>query len=187
MKKEKLRSVYLAKRKELNKQEVEKKSNLIFDIIENNFILKNKKISLFLTIEKLNEINTFSFLKKVLTTCKLIATPRSDFKLNELIHVKFKSLDQLKTSEFGIPESEDGEIIQPEDFDIVFVPLLTIDKSGNRVGYGKGFYDRFLSKCKPECIFIGIYIFEEIEEIEDVNCDDIKLNYCITPTKIITF
>jgi 5-formyltetrahydrofolate cyclo-ligase len=51
---------------------------------------------------------------------------------------------------------------------VVFVPLLAFDKKGNRVGYGKGFYDAFLSKCKPETIKIGLSFFEAEETIDDV-------------------
>ncbi len=187
MKKDKLRSIYIKRRKEFSKSEIHQKSMMIFELINSNFTLKNKKISLFLTIEKLNEINTFPFLEEIKKISQLVATPKSDFKTNNLTHIKFDSIAQLEINSFGIPEPKSGDLIQPEEFDIVFVPLLTIDKFGNRVGYGKGFYDRFLSKCNPECLFIGLNLFEEIEIIDDLNKEDITLNFCVTPTQIITF
>jgi 5-formyltetrahydrofolate cyclo-ligase len=70
---------------------------------------------------------------------------------------------------------------------VVFVPLLAFDKQGNRVGYGKGFYDRFLANCKPETIKIGLSFFEVENEIADVFNNDIELDYCVTPNKIYTF
>ena len=71
--------------------------------------------------------------------------------------------------------------------DVVFVPLLAFDTNGNRVGYGKGFYDKFLSQCQPETIKIGLSFFEAEEEIADVYQDDIRLDYCVTPNKIYDF
>ena len=69
----------------------------------------------------------------------------------------------------------------------MFVPLLAIDTKGNRVGYGKGYYDRFLKQCKKDCLFIGLQLFDEIIQIDDINQFDIALHYCITPTQIIQF
>jgi 5-formyltetrahydrofolate cyclo-ligase len=90
-------------------------------------------------------------------------------------------------NEIGIPEPNHGKIIKTEQFDYVFVPLLAFDNSGQRVGYGKGFYDRFLKKCSAHCQFVGLSLFDESVEISDVNRNDVKLDYCITPNKIIRF
>jgi len=69
----------------------------------------------------------------------------------------------------------------------VIVPLLAIDKRGHRVGYGKGYYDKLLSQCKPTCMKVGVTLFEPIEEIEDVNEMDVPLDYCLTPASYIKF
>ncbi|MEZ0130689.1 5-formyltetrahydrofolate cyclo-ligase, partial [Flavobacterium sp. LBUM151] len=58
---------------------------------------------------------------------------------------------------------------------------------GNRIGYGKGFYDKFLAECKPETIKIGLSFFEAVNQIDDVFESDVKLDYCVTPLKIYTF
>ena len=70
---------------------------------------------------------------------------------------------------------------------MVFVPLLAYDKQGNRVGYGKGFYDNFLSKCKPETIKIGLSFFPPEEKIKDVSESDVKLDFCVTPEEVFRF
>ena len=70
---------------------------------------------------------------------------------------------------------------------MVFVPLLAFDKKGHRVGYGKGFYDKFLSECKPDAIKIGLSFFEPEELITDVFESDVKLDYCVTPNSIHAF
>lgn len=71
--------------------------------------------------------------------------------------------------------------------DVVFVPLLAFDKTGHRVGYGKGFYDDFLAKCRPQTIKIGLSFFDAEDHIEDIYQGDIPLDYCITPNKIYKF
>ena len=71
--------------------------------------------------------------------------------------------------------------------EVVFVPLLGYDLKGNRVGYGKGFYDRFLSECKPETLKIGLSFFEPEELITDVFVEDVKLDYCVTPKETYQF
>ncbi|MNY64409.1 5-formyltetrahydrofolate cyclo-ligase family protein [compost metagenome] len=70
---------------------------------------------------------------------------------------------------------------------MVFVPLLAFDIHGNRIGYGKGFYDKFLAECKPETIKIGLSFFEAVNQIDDVFESDIKLDYCVAPEKIYQF
>ena len=69
----------------------------------------------------------------------------------------------------------------------MLLPLLAFDSKGNRVGYGKGFYDLFLSKCKPDVVKIGLSFFDTEEIIEDVFLEDIRLDYCITPDTIVKF
>jgi 5-formyltetrahydrofolate cyclo-ligase len=70
---------------------------------------------------------------------------------------------------------------------MVLVPLLALDKSGHRVGYGKGFYDKFLAECRIRCQRIGISLFQPIDMIEDVGEDDITLTHCLTPSGVLKF
>ena len=70
--------------------------------------------------------------------------------------------------------------------DVIFVPLLAYDEKGNRIGYGKGFYDRFLANCKPDTLFVGLSFFPPEKNIS-VEETDVPLHYCITPEKILSF
>jgi 5-formyltetrahydrofolate cyclo-ligase len=81
----------------------------------------------------------------------------------------------------------DGLEVPVSKIDVVFVPLLAFDKNGNRVGYGKGFYDNFLAKCREDVIKIGLSFFEPEEIIDDVFKTDIRLDYCVTPFGINNF
>ncbi|WP_337251765.1 5-formyltetrahydrofolate cyclo-ligase [Maribacter halichondriae] len=87
----------------------------------------------------------------------------------------------------GVPEPVDGIEIDPMKIDVVFVPLLAFDEKGNRVGYGKGFYDDFLSKCRPNVVKVGLSLFEAEKNITGIADHDILLNYCVTPQRIYSF
>ena len=77
--------------------------------------------------------------------------------------------------------------MKPTDLDLIFVPLLICDEQGFRVGYGKGFYDKFLAQCKSDAITLGFNYFSPIDKIQDTDEYDIPLNYCITPEHIYEF
>jgi 5-formyltetrahydrofolate cyclo-ligase len=91
------------------------------------------------------------------------------------------------TSNFGVTEPISDMVVPPAEIDLVFVPMLAYDNQGYRVGYGKGFYDRFLQQCHPSVITIGFSYFEPVNKIEDRNGFDVPLNYCITPDTIYEF
>jgi len=93
----------------------------------------------------------------------------------------------FEVNKFGIEEPIDGIDMIPTEIDMFIVPLLGFDKKGHRVGYGKGCYDRFLKKCRKDCIKIGFSYFDAIEKIEDTDKYDVKLDYCITPERSFTF
>lgn len=187
MQKASIRSLYKQKRLEITPDELERRSAKICEQLFSNFQLEGKVVSLFLPIERQREINTYTILEKGISIGATIALPKSDFEKHAMKHFQFESHGQLKVNEFGIPEPSHGKTIKPDALDIVFIPLLAVDASGHRIGYGKGFYDRFLRKCRPNCLFIGLHLFEELCEIDDVDRHDIRLDYCITPNKIIRF
>jgi 5-formyltetrahydrofolate cyclo-ligase len=65
--------------------------------------------------------------------------------------------------------------------------MLAFDKQGYRVGYGKGFYDRYLKRCQPDVMKVGFSFFPPVDQIEDINANDVPLSYCITPHQIYAF
>ena len=85
-----------------------------------------------------------------------------------------------------MPEPVSGIKIIPSQLDVIFIPLLAYDRIGNRVGYGKGYYDRFLTKCEAKTILIGLSFFTP-EEVITPEATDIPLNFCVTPHNIYTF
>ncbi len=107
-----------------------------------------------------------------------------DFSMKHYLHEEDM---YFEINQYGIPEPVGGTEIMPEELDMVFVPLLGFDLQGNRVGYGKGYYDRFLSKCKEDVIKVGLSFLSPIDCIEDVDFFDKKLDFCITPKRVYAF
>ena len=88
----------------------------------------------------------------------------------------------LVINKYGIPEPVSNKIVYP---DILLVPLVAFDKKLNRIGYGGGFYDRYLKRLKriKKIITIGLaYSFQEVKKIP-INDYDIKLDFIITEKK----
>lgn len=93
----------------------------------------------------------------------------------------------LQPNKWGIPEPLGTDYITPKNIATIIVPLLCFDHNGQRVGYGKGYYDRFLSRCSPTCKTIGVSCFEPIEKIEDAEITDVPLDVVVTPKGVYTF
>lgn len=152
--------------------------------------LNYRMVHIFLPIRKHNEIDTFSLLNyfKLQHPQLKIVIPRTDFTNLSITNILYDhEYTILGRNKYDIPEPIHGKVVPNEEIDIVFIPLLGFDQKGNRVGYGKGFYDRFLSECRPDVVKIGMSFFEPIDEISDVNEFDIPLDLCITPEKTWNF
>ena len=108
-----------------------------------------------------------------------------DFNSAAMVAEQVGANTQFFINAFGIPEPNGGSEISPELIDLVIVPLLCFDQSGNRVG--KGYYDRFLKNCRKDCIKIGFSYFSPIASIDDTNEFDIPLDYGISPDAIHEF
>jgi 5-formyltetrahydrofolate cyclo-ligase len=91
------------------------------------------------------------------------------------------------TNEWGITEPQSDTYISPENIDTVVVPLLCFDKAGHRVGFGKGYYDRFLKRCSKDVKTVGVSYFEPVDKITDVETTDVALNVIVTPKKVYRF
>jgi 5-formyltetrahydrofolate cyclo-ligase len=117
----------------------------------------------------------------------VIAYPKTDFIKHEMIAVVPDESAGFVKNKFDLDEPAGGDPLLPEDIDMVLVPLLAADKQGYRVGYGKGFYDRFLSSCREDCIKAGFSYFEPLDEIADKGDFDVPLDLCITPQTVYVF
>lgn len=187
MTKQEIRSFYKLRRLTLSSSDLFSRSKKIGDLLFSNFQMEGKTISIFLPIEKQNELNTYYILEKGISIGVKFGLPKINAENHTLIHYAYETPGQLAVNELGIPEPTYGKIIKPKQFDFVLVPLMATDINGHRVGYGKGYYDRFLSECSPTCQFIGLTLFDEFVIIDNVEEHDMVLNYCITPNQIHRF
>ncbi|MEP6931941.1 MAG: 5-formyltetrahydrofolate cyclo-ligase [Flavobacterium sp.] len=185
--KKELRLQYKNLRKELSPEEVEEKSLGIANNLIQLPIWDKTYYHVFLPIEEQKEVNTEYVLHLLSGKDKEIVISKSDFETRGMSHFLLTDNTKIKKNEYNIPEPVNGLPVVSEMIEVVFVPLLAFDILGNRVGYGKGFYDKFLSECKPETIKIGFSFFEAESQIDDVFELDIKLDYCITPLKVYHF
>lgn len=143
----------------------------------------------FLPILGQNEPDMWSFITNIRIYYPHIGivVSRSEPRDCSMQHFLLTADIDLKENVWGVVEPVGGERISETLLDVVLVPLLIADKEGNRVGYGKGFYDRFLAKCRPDCRKIGVSLFEPIEKIDDVDPLDVPLDMLITPQGKTTF
>lgn len=185
-----LRKYYLNKRKEYTAEELQLKSLQISMHFFTHFNLdKIQYLHLFLPISKQNEIDTWPIIQRILKNYPSVnvVIPKSD---RETLTMENYCLDEdttLQINTWGIWEPAGGKKIEVSKIDMVIIPLLAFDERGYRVGYGKGFYDRFLEGCRKDAIKIGLSYEQPVPVIEDTNQYDVKMNYCITPEKIWTF
>jgi 5-formyltetrahydrofolate cyclo-ligase len=181
MNKKELRKIYKQKRKELSEKEVTHLQKNIYSQIFDIDFTNNQNIHIFLPIKNQKEIDTYPIVDFLRKLKKKIIISKSDFKTNTLQHYIFDKNTELNINEYGIPEPINAQKIDVTKIDLVFVPLLISDKENYRVGYGKGFYDRFLSECRKDLKTIGLNFFPPIDKITDYNEYDIPLDNVIFP------
>ena len=185
--KSELRHLYKKRRQQLSTERIDEQSLAIANQLLQLDIWNHSFYHIFLSITEHKEVDTDYILNILSGKDKNIIISKSDFNTLKMTHFLLTDNTVIKKNEWNIPEPVDGIEIASNKIDVVFVPLLAFDKQGNRVGYGKGFYDKFLSECKPKTIKIGLSFFEAEENIDDVFETDIKLDYCVTPNNIYHF
>ena len=187
MKKSEIRSKYKALRKQLSENEIEEMSLAIANKLIALPCWEKTYFHIFLPITEHNEVNTEFILHLLSGKDKEIIISKTDFNTRNMTHFLLTDNTKIKKNEYNIPEPVDGIEVPSTKIEVVFIPLLAFDKNGHRVGYGKGFYDKFLSECKTETIKIGLSFFEAAALIEDVFEGDVQLDFCVTPDRVYKF
>ncbi len=185
--KKELRAKYKAMRNKLSADDAEEMSLAIANKVLTLPIWEKTYFHIFLPIMEHKEVNAEFVLHLLSGKDKEIVISKCDFETCNLTHFLLTDNTKIKKNQYNIPEPVDGLEVPTHKIDVVFVPLLAFDKTGHRVGYGKGFYDKFLTECKPETIKIGLSFFETSALIEDVFENDVKLDYCVTPYEVYRF
>jgi 5-formyltetrahydrofolate cyclo-ligase len=188
--KSELRKAYLAKRQLLSQAERGRLSAEIAANFFQNFELSKINIlHSFIPIERFAEIDTRPIFQRVWNDFPGIQTvvPRINHETEELESLKYGVDVELVENKWQIGEPAHDELIEPGEIDIVLVPLVCFDLQGHRVGYGKGYYDRFLKRCRNDCARIGLSFFEPADAIDDTHSGDIRLDHAVTPAKKYDF
>ncbi len=190
MTKEELRRIYLQKRRSLSDVEYEE---LNIQICENFFnqvdLASIKVLHVFIPMEKNREPDTIFIIERIQKKFMHVSLviPKVNHVTEEMENFLFEGINQLEKNKWNILEPKAGKIVETKEIDMVLIPLLVFDEEGNRVGYGKGFYDKLLSNCRSDCKRIGLSLLEPVAKINDINPHDKKLHACITPSKTWNF
>jgi 5,10-methenyltetrahydrofolate synthetase len=190
MTKAELRAIYMDKRRSLSPGDVAAASGRIAERFFNEIDLAGvRKLHIFIRIPKFNEIDTSNIYFRLWQERRNIATfaPRSDLVSGEITSIEFDSDTPFAENKWEIREPLGNEKAEPDEFDLVLVPLLCVDESGQRIGYGKGFYDRFLSRCRSDCLKVGLSYFPPVLAVDAIDAHDVKLDLCITPERTFRF
>ena len=188
MEKSALRKIYLEKRKNLPEEIWIQKCRQIKNQLFNYFDFSSiHTVHCFLPMAGKKEIDTWPIIKALQQKHIRVVVSKSNLQNTSMEHYLLTPTTEIQNNAWGIPEPVSGETIAIHDIDMVMVPLLAFDHFGHRVGYGKGFYDRFLAQCIPATRKIGLSLQSPVEKIEDAGPHDILLDYCVTPEKVWKF
>ncbi|MBT8265760.1 MAG: 5-formyltetrahydrofolate cyclo-ligase [Bacteroidia bacterium] len=187
MTKAELRKKYILLRAQLSASEkIDSSLNIANNLLELP-IWHTHSFHVFLSIDKFNEVNTEPIMSILHGKDKNIVVSKSNLKDQTMRHYLLTDNTKIEVNSWSIPEPVDGIELNVSEIDVVIVPLLAFDKHGQRVGYGKGYYDKFLSSCRPDTLKIGVSFFESEDLIKDHHVQDVALNYCVTPKGIYRF
>lgn len=185
--KDEIRKLYKARRQGLNEEEIMESSLAVANKCLTLPIWEYQTYHMFLTIAEQKEIQTEFLLNVLFGKDKTVVVPRSDFKDKTMTSVLLTDNTQLRKNRMNIPEPVNGISIDDKLIDVVFLPLLAFDAKGFRIGYGQGFYDRFLESCNPDVVKIGLSFFDAEESFSVVEEHDKPMNYCVTPGRVYHF
>ena len=190
-----LRRQFLQKRKALTSDEVRQRSEQIsrffFDLLfQKGFANTPATIHIFLPIQRQNEVDTWPIICGIWRNYNHInlAVSITNVAEHTLTHYPLSPRTPLVENRWGVPEPiTTDQPVSPLSFDLVLVPLLAFDWQGQRIGYGGGYYDRFLAECRPDCLTVGLSFFGPVERIEATELTDIALKACLTAEQIYYF
>lgn len=191
MLKAELRKIYKEKRSQLSLAQKDKMNDLLLIQFQQLPIPIPEFVLTYDPIERYNEVDPRLFIEFMefrnphLQVAYPVMYTQTDQNILKAILVDEDTI--FETNAFGVAEPINGTELEPTEIDLIISPLLCFDTKGNRVGYGKGYYDQLFVTCRKDCLKIGVSFFDPVESINDVNEFDIPLDYCVTPERIYTF
>lgn len=189
MKKRELRQLYKEKRMHLHEGERARLQDLIMIRFQKLPLPFIHYLHTYVPMEVTKEVDTnpiIDFLQFSNPGLQVVV-PKVDFENHSMDNYILEERTILRENDAHILEPQAGEKVGSREIDLIIVPLLAFDKRGYRVGYGKGFYDRFLAGCREDVIKVGLSFFDAVDLIEDTDEFDIPLTYCVTPYMVYEF
>ena len=189
MRKQECRDLYKLKRLQLSEEHLALMNRELLLQLQSFDWKPYNRVHVFLSMSKFKEPDTSAFIRWIQAShpSMQLVLSKTDFKHGTMDNYLYNENTILDVNAWGILEPTDGIKIEDNSIDAVIVPMLVCDEHGNRVGFGKGFYDRFLNNCKESVVAIGLSFFEPITQIIDVEPWDYPIHYCVTPNKILKF
>lgn len=187
MTKQEIRAQAKLFRETINTAQLEQASVLIANQLLRLPIWEKQHFHVFLSIERLKELDTEPILASLMGKNKYIYISKTNLDTYQMTPVVLDETTRIELNPWGIPEPINGQEIDPKLLDLIFVPMVGFDLQGNRVGYGKGFYDRFLERTRPDALKVGLCLFPPVDQITDTATFDIKMNVVVTPDGVWKF
>ncbi|MDD3459240.1 MAG: 5-formyltetrahydrofolate cyclo-ligase [Weeksellaceae bacterium] len=185
MTKAEYRKKYLNKRAQIPENQRLEFSRRIFEHLKNMPLNELNYYHIFVPIENHHEINTWPIIHDLFKNGKKVIVPKTQG--NQMLNCGIGPDTKFESGNFNVPEPVEYQTVPTELIEVVLIPMLICDRKGNRIGYGGGFYDRFLAHLKKGSLKIGLNFFAPIEEIIETEPTDVPLDYCITPEEIVSF
>lgn len=184
--KSKIRKRILNVRNNMSKEDVKKNSNAIMDKITSLDIYKQSKV-VFIYMDFKNEVITSNLIKHMLSEKKRVVIPYTDSINTVLIPSEITKESDLKQNSFGYFEPKSILPVNIEEIDLVIVPGVVFDKNLNRIGFGKGYYDKILNRLKPSAKKVALA--HDFQVLEDIPAEehDVKMDMIITEKNIYPF
>jgi 5-formyltetrahydrofolate cyclo-ligase len=189
-----LRRAALARRQAFTSAEVAERSQQLASQLFAHFpVAQWRWLHVFLPLARKNEPDTWPLIHRIWAEQLPVrlAAPVVQPDSISLKHYELTPATPLLASRWGIPEpvASPATEVAPAQLDAVLVPLLACDQQGQRVGYGGGFYDRFLAECRPGTLFIGLNVLDDapVATLADVLPTDVPLHACLTPGRVWNF
>jgi 5-formyltetrahydrofolate cyclo-ligase len=180
-----LRKYFKKQRSLLDINQVKELNTRIFkNLLELN-IWEKSCYHLYLSNEINNEAETGEIINLLFKKHKRVFVPK--IQGSNLMNIEIDNNTNYSLNYLGIKEPLSSNQKDTNLLEVIFVPLLVFDKLGHRVGYGGGYYDKFLGNIKDDILKIGLSLFEPIDKIQDIEKYDISLDYTITPKRVYDF
>ncbi len=184
--KKEFREEIILKREQMDVFLKNKNDGLIHEkLFQDETFVNSKQIFIYLSYK--NEIDTYEIIKRSFELNKKVGVPKTIFKDRQMdfVHLKsFNDIEKIPLNKMGIKEPLEGDVLIPTEDTIVIVPGVAFTLKGERLGYGGGFYDRYLSKYGVKNKIVLCYDYQILNCIP-IDENDILVSKIITENRTI--